>query len=82
MLRVRWPSSLPLKAHPPLLFSIPPVHHFCPLAMAISSADMRAMTDTLMSMMTQNNPKMVCLFGFVCLQLEIHSCRGVLIFAS
>ena len=82
VLRVQWPRSWPPKAHPPLLFSFPPHEHFCPRAMAISSDDMKAMTDTLMSMMAENNAKIVCLLVIACLQLGVNICGGVLMFAS
>ena len=84
MLRVQWPSSWPPKAHPPVpvLFSFPPLQHFCALAMAISSADMKAMTDTLMLMMAENNEKLVCLLVIACLQPRVNICGGVLMSAS
>ena len=82
MVRAQWPSSWPPKAHPPLLFSFPPNHHFCPLAMAISSDNMKAMTDTLTSMTAENDAKMVCLLVIASLQLGVDICGIVLISAS
>ena len=69
-------------AYSPQLFSFPPLEQFCPLAMAISSADMKAMTDTVMSLMAENNAKKVCLLVIACLQLGVKICGGVLILVS
>ena len=67
---------------PPSTLHLFPPPALLPPAMAILSADMKPMTDTLMSMMAENNAKMVCLLVIACLQLGVNICGSVLISAS